>query len=145
MKDLVRSEDIRRLDKLYRLLATQKQDYQANIPPELRDLSRLDTSVLYLAAFEPDKLIREIAKKLQIPNSTLTSSLNRLEEKGIVQRTISSRDRRSFKLILTDKGADIIKAYSDLERSYYETILTKLDNDEERALLLYLLDKIVYQ
>ena len=142
MKDLVRSEDIKRLDKLYRLLITRYQSFRINIPQELRDLSRLDTSVLYVAAFEPDTSIREIAKKLQIPNSTLTSSLNRLEEKEIIQRTISSRDRRSFKLLLTDKGADIIKAYSDFEHSFYETILAKLDTDEERTLLLYLLEKI---
>lgn len=144
MKLPVRHEDIKRLDELYHLLLRQSLSSETNIPKEIKDLSPLDISVVNIVASNPDIIIKEIAGNLNIPNSTLTSSLNRLEKKGIANRTISSRDRRSFGLILTDKGLKVQQIHLEFERAFFERILTKLDTHEERTLLLDLIKKIVY-
>lgn len=144
MKLPVKLEDIKRLDELYHLLLQQNLASESKCPKEIKDLTPLDISVVNIVAFNPDIIIREIAGKLNIPNSTLTSSLNRLEKKGIANRIISSRDRRSFGLILTDKGLKVQQIHLEFERAFFESILAKLDTHEERALLLDLLKKIVY-
>lgn len=144
MKLRVKNEDIKRFDELYHLLLRQNLTSESNYPKEMKELTTLDISVVNIAATNPDIIIREIAGILKIPNSTLTSSLNRLERKGIANRTISSRDRRSFGLELTDKGQKVQQIHLDFERTFFESILAKLDTHEDRAALLDLLKKVVY-
>ena len=52
--------------------------------------------------------------------STLTGVLNRLEERGFVERAINPRDRRSFTLSLTRSGSAAAKrvrrSFAQLER-----------------------------
>lgn len=140
----VKNEDIKLFDELYHLLLRQNLTSESNCPKEIKELTSLDISVVNIVAFNPDIIVKEIAEKLNVPNSTLTSSLNRLEKKGIANRTISSRDRRSFGVILTDKGLKLQQIHLEFERTYFESILEKLDTHEERALLLGLLKKIIY-
>jgi DNA-binding MarR family transcriptional regulator len=144
MKFPVRQDDISRFDKLYHTMLRKSLSSGTDYPKELKTLTPLDISVINIAASDPDMIIREIADNLKIPNSTLTSSINRLENKGLAKRTISSRDRRSFSLELTDKGLRAQQIHLDFERAFFENILAKLDTDEERRTLLDLLEKMVH-
>lgn len=143
MKFPVKQDEIIRFDEIYHAFLRQNLNSELNYPEELKDLAAIDISVVNVAASNPDIIVREIAEYLKIPNSTLTSSLNRLENKGIAKRVISSRDRRSFSLELTDKGRKVQQAHLDFERAYFESILAKLNTHEERNSFLNLLDKIV--
>lgn len=48
--------------------------------------------------------IGELAKRVGSSGTTLTGVIDRMEAKGLVQRTRSPRDRRSVRLTLTEKG-----------------------------------------
>lgn len=143
MKLPVNDSHINRFDKLYHILLQCNLMSEPQIPEEMKGLTTLDISVVNVVAYNSDIIIREIAEKLKIPNSTLTSSLNRLEKKELAFRVISSRDRRSFGLRLTEKGIKLQKAHLEFEKRYFEDILSKLDTNEDRDTLLDLFEKIV--
>lgn len=63
-----------------------------------------------------DSLIKtsSISNKLKISKPALTQIINRLEEKGLIQRVYSKKDRRCTFLQLTEKGT---KAFNDEENN----------------------------
>lgn len=85
MKFPVKQDEIIRFDEIYHAFLRQNLNSELNYPEELKDLAAIDISVVNVAASNPDIIVREIAEYLKIPNSTLTSSLNRLENKGIAK------------------------------------------------------------
>jgi DNA-binding MarR family transcriptional regulator len=139
----VKRDDVARFDELYHAMLRQNLNSKLHYPKELKNLTTIDISVVNIVASNPCIIIREIAEHLKIPNSTLTSSLNRLEKKGIAKRVISARDRRSFSLELTEKGREVQQVHLDFERAFFESILTRLHTHEERKALLDLMEKIV--
>ncbi len=139
----VKETEITRLNKLYHKLLMSNASKKLQYPKELSSLSTIDISVVNLVAENKDIIVREIAAILSVPNSTLTSSINRLEKKNLVRRLISMRDRRSFSLELTEQGWEIQQLHLAFERSYFEAILEKLDTYEEREIFMDLIDKIV--
>lgn len=142
MKLPVEKTDIERFNKLYHKLIRYNLNSDLKYPEELKNLTTLDISVVNIAATNPEIIVREIAELLRIPNSTLTSALNRLEQKDIVKRKISCRDRRSFSLELTEKGKKVQQAHCEFEQAYFENILSKLDTTEDRKVLLDLFENI---
>lgn len=58
--------------------------------------------------FEPSAL----AKELELSPSRLTRILDSLENRGLVKRTLSSMDRRSLTVSLTETGREMIKTYT---------------------------------
>jgi DNA-binding MarR family transcriptional regulator len=73
---------------------------------ELRDLGLTHGEVNALAALETDsgRTVAELGKATGQRASTLTGVLDRLERRGLVERRLNPRDRRSFTLHLTDDG-----------------------------------------
>jgi MarR family transcriptional regulator, organic hydroperoxide resistance regulator len=71
--------------------------------------------------------IRQLSERTGTRASTLTSLLDRLENRGYLARELDPADRRSFRLPLTKAGqtaaAHVLGAIADLERS----ALSRLD------------------
>jgi DNA-binding MarR family transcriptional regulator len=143
MIDIVKAEDIERFSEIYNLFERQNMTLKTSIPDEIKDLSAIDISVLEIVTSDPDIIVRELGKILNVPNSTLTSALNRLEEKGLAERTINKRDRRSFGIKLTDRGTRVQALHLEFEKAYLKSMLEKLNTHEERGLLLNMLKKCV--
>jgi DNA-binding MarR family transcriptional regulator len=67
--------------------------------------------------------------------TTLVKVINRLVEKGLITRKLSSRDRRRHELTATSKGSEIIrKIVSMIDRSE-QRILAPLNSSERRQFL----------
>ncbi len=58
--------------------------------------------------YEPGSL----AKELELSPSRLTRILDSLESRDLIKRTLSSMDRRSLTVALTETGKDMVKTYS---------------------------------
>ena len=71
--------------------------------------------------------IRQLSERTGARASTLTSLLDRLENRGYLARELDPADRRSFRLPLTKAGqaaaAQVLAAIADLERN----ALSRLD------------------
>ncbi|MFO7460324.1 MAG: MarR family transcriptional regulator [Desulfatiglandales bacterium] len=63
----------------------------------------------------------QIAKYIMVNSSTITGIIDRLEQKGLVQRSRISQDRRVITVSLTQKGQDLVRiAPSPLQKKIVE-------------------------
>lgn len=107
-----------------------------------KNLTDIEIGIINIL-FKNDKVIlKEISEELEIPKSTLTSALDRLEKKNYVLRIISSRDRRSYGLKLTKEGEEVHMEYANYEKIFCEKILNAIDEEYEKLMLFKLLNKI---
>jgi DNA-binding MarR family transcriptional regulator len=74
---------------------------------DLAELGLSHGEVNALAQLEPDspRTVAELQAATGQRASTLTGVLDRLERRGLVERRLNPRDRRSFTVELTDAGA----------------------------------------
>jgi DNA-binding MarR family transcriptional regulator len=82
-----------------------------------------------------------LAKAMMLSTSAMTSRLDRLEKRGLIERNIDPGDRRGLKIVLTDEGFALA---DELVVSHVETeerMLAAL-SEEERSQLRTLLNKI---
>jgi DNA-binding MarR family transcriptional regulator len=110
--------------------------------PMIKGLTPLEMGVLGVLSEKPGAMLREIAQKLAVSKSTLTSVVDRLERRGYVHRAISQKDRRSFELVLTEDGKCAQQEHIACEHAMYEKIASALDTPEEIASLIALLNKV---
>lgn len=136
-------KDIETLSKIhheiYRKMLHSSYDEQFT---KINGLTSLEISVLSILSQTPGAMLREMADQLTISKSTLTSVVDRLEHRGYVYRVISSRDRRSFELVLTEDGKAAQQEHIDYEHGLYRKIVGALDTQAEVDTFLILLDKV---
>lgn len=142
MKGAVSEEEIKQLNHLYRRIVKQNEPEETDVYSELKALPDIDVSVICYAGAEGTAAVGDIAKALRVPDSTLTSSINRLVKKGLVSRATNQMDRRSYEIRATDEGERLRQGHLALEQERLESILSRLDTHEERDMLFYLLTKM---
>ena len=106
-------------------------------------LTTIEISIISIVSQKPDVILREICAFIDIPKSTLTNAVDRLEKRDYINRIISKRDRRSYGLELTEEGHLAQKEHLEFENTVYGRLLDALDTDEEKQELFKLLRKIV--
>lgn len=139
----IREQHIEQLCRLWRVLDFGGySDDPKGASSILRELSPVAIGVICLVARKPDIILREISSELALPKTTLTSLIDRMEQRGFLHRTINPRDRRSYGLELTELGRQVQQEQAAYERRVCERILGALDIDDEREQFLGLLRKI---
>lgn len=90
---------------------------------DLEDLGLSQGEVNALAQLEPRAgcTVAKLQAATGQRASTLTGVINRLERRGLVERRLNPRDRRSFTIKLTDDGrqaaARVRRSFRELDRS----------------------------
>jgi DNA-binding MarR family transcriptional regulator len=112
--------------------------------PNLQGLSNNEIAIIRIISEsqKEEVIIKDILEVLKLPKSTLTSIIDRLENRKFITRAISKRDRRSYKLELTEKGKITQCEHIKFEEEVYGKIITSLDTYEEREDFLRLIRKI---
>ena len=82
-----------------------------------------------------------LAREVHLSHATLTGIIGRLEKKGLVQRTRSSEDGRSYLIRLTDSGLSTIKSSPAMLQEQFMLKLSKLA-DWEKTMILSSLQRI---
>jgi len=111
--------------------------------PRFNGLTTIEISIISIVSKSPDVILGEIISILDIPKSTLTNAIDRLEKRNYINRIISKRDKRSYGLKLTEEGHIAQKEHIDFEYTVYGRLLNALDTEEEKQELFKLLRKIV--
>lgn len=111
--------------------------------PEFSELSTNEITILDIVSKKPDVILKEIIAYLNLPKSTLTNTINRLEKKGYLIRVINKTDLRSYGLSLTTKGQTAQEQHKAYESVVFQQALLALDTEEERDTLLNLMNKII--
>ncbi len=84
----------------------------------------------------------ELSKALEVDKATITRSVSKLEENGLVERQRDASDQRINRIVLTESGHAM---QNDLKHIAFEWQTTLLDGftDEERETLKTLFDKLM--
>lgn len=109
----------------------------------LNGLTTIEISIIGIVSKNPDVNLGEIVLALDVPKSTLTNAINRLEKRNYINRIISKRDRRSYGLKLTEEGHLVQKEHLDFEYTVYGRLLDALDTDKEKQELFKLFRKMI--
>ena len=84
---------------------------------------------------------KEIAAACHIEPGSLTSVLNRMEEKGLIERRMLDGNRRTFYIFMTDEGSrlkDLVEDnFASIEKKAFRNI-----NSEEQAAFMETFSKI---
>lgn len=85
--------------------------------------------------------VKELTGKMIDKSSNASRLIDKLEKKGLVQRTLNTEDRRRVDVVITKKGIDAVnKASLEVEKIIDELFINL--NIEEAMQLNSLLDKI---
>ncbi len=74
--------------------------------------------------------MKELAEKLGVTTGTLTIAVDRLEKLDLVARKPHDTDRRSYFVILTDKGEMMFEEHHRFHEAFTSEISTGLTNAE---------------
>lgn len=78
---------------------------------------------------------KDIAFACQIDPATLSGILERMEEKGLVERRISNGNRRSSHVYLTESGKENSRIVKEVFREIEEEVFHGIDEKEKEQLL----------
>lgn len=73
--------------------------------------------------------IGELSSQMYLACSTVTDLLDRMERNELVKRVKDENDRRIVRIVVLQKGHDLIKLVMDNRVNYVESILTELDEE----------------
>lgn len=78
---------------------------------------------------EENMTIGELSSKMYLACSTVTDLLDRMERNELVKRIKDENDRRIVRILVLQKGHDMIKMVMENRIEYVESILSELDED----------------
>jgi len=103
--------------------------------PCLQELGLTYTQyVTMLVLWERERVtVKELGRRLYLDSGTLTPLLKKLETKGLVTRTRSSRDERNLIVAVTEAGL----ALRDRALAVHDYMAAQVDLTGEEAVMLY--------
>ncbi|MDP1418075.1 MarR family transcriptional regulator [Peribacillus simplex] len=105
------------------------------------DINSRQYGVLLFIQENPYSSQKDISENLQIDRTTMVSHIDHLETLGFVERTRNPDDRRSYSLLITEKGNDVLDSRWEFLTNVESEVLAPL-NQQERLLLKDFLVKI---
>ncbi|MBU8753906.1 MarR family winged helix-turn-helix transcriptional regulator [Priestia megaterium] len=90
--------------------------------------------VLLFIEDNPYSSQKDISNNLQIDRTTMVSHIDHLEMLRFVERTKNPNDRRSYSLLITEKGKEVLNSRWEFLTDVESEVLTPL-NPQERQLL----------
>lgn len=109
-----------------------------------RELSHEQAFALGFAVQNPGTIQRDIAQMTRTSAASVSSLLQGLERRGLIERRTESGNERSKRVYATPTGTELIAGFDTAMAAADETILAPLD-EAERAALHALLTKITAQ
>jgi DNA-binding MarR family transcriptional regulator len=129
-------------EALHRFVAAFSRQNLAKWDARLDGLAALDVGIIHHSSRTPGITVGEVRRILDIPNSTLSSAVNRLERRGLVRRVINAEDRRSYGLVVTEKGLAVEAAHRALDQRLAELCCQALPDEKQRALFMRTLERV---
>ncbi|MEO0982607.1 MAG: MarR family transcriptional regulator [Pseudomonadota bacterium] len=111
---------------------------------KLAKVAGLTPSQLLLLQFldEPGEATAgDVAKAVKLSQATVTSLIDKLQTRGLVNRRKSERDRRRIYVVLTEAGRETLDAAPDLLQDTFESRFLKLA-DWEQAMVVAGLERV---
>lgn len=95
--------------------------------------------VLLFIEENPYSSQKDISENLQIDRTTMVSHIDHLETLGLVERTKNPNDRRSYSLLITEKGKEVLNSRWEFLTHIESEVLGPLDQQERQLLKDFLI------
>lgn len=99
------------------------------------DLHANDVGLLMVLAGEGAWTVRGVAQALSAPDSTVSSALDRLEGRGLVERSRLDSDRRVMRVALTAEGRGLAERLRAAQIDNCRTMLGRLAPEDRDVLV----------
>lgn len=122
---------MRRIASIGALLKKIYRTYSGDLLQALQDKGFVDLRPSFLEILtyiceKESSSIKEIGQACGLKKQTMTSHLNELEKRGYITRTTGEKDKREFRVTLTEYGEKfkitLIEVINDLEFLYLKEI-----------------------
>ncbi|MEA2021209.1 MAG: MarR family transcriptional regulator [Candidatus Caldatribacteriota bacterium] len=87
-------------------------------------------SVISVLAKNGEQKVSDISEKMSLSDSTVSGILDRLEQKGIIERKRNKDDRRVVKIFLGKGSRKICREFHRKREEYFAHLLKKLSEQE---------------
>ncbi len=114
--------------KVMRTINADVRHHQLSVPltmPQFRTLCLLGAR---------DCLASELARKMVVARPTMTSILDGLAAKGLVQRMVDPLDRRQSPVRITDRGRLLLREFEEKAQERLASALAFLSEEERESL-----------
>jgi len=118
-----------------RLHQQSTQIFQARTQAAGFDLTSVQFAALDAVAQQPGIDQASLAATISFDRATIGGVVDRLEQKGLVQRVVSAEDRRARQLRLTPAGKRLLAASRPVVQALQAEILAPLSAAERAAFL----------
>jgi DNA-binding MarR family transcriptional regulator len=118
-----------------RLHQQSTQIFQARTQAAGFDLTSVQFAALDAVAQQPGIDQASLAATISFDRATIGGVVDRLEQKGLVQRVVSAEDRRARQLRLTPAGKRLLAASRPVVQALQTEILAPLSAAERAAFL----------
>lgn len=93
-----------------------------------------DLGLLRMIAVEPGLSQQALAKRLGVVPSRVVALIDALQQRELVERVRSTRDRRNYELQLTEHGRAVMAGMREIGMAHEAELTGALDDDERRTL-----------
>lgn len=98
------------------------------------DLSMPEWRVIAHLSEDAQISVRDIGQKVELDRSTVTRAVQRLELKGLIEKSIDAKDRRLISISLSDAGWQLFKEMTPLANGMQAILLEALGPEDTQAL-----------
>jgi MarR family 2-MHQ and catechol resistance regulon transcriptional repressor len=95
-------------------------------------------ALLHLGPLSPSAL----AEKVRLTSGTITAALDRLESRGLIERALSTDDRRARIIDLTEHGREVIQPAYEAHARDLQRVIGRALTAPERSQLFALLRQV---
>ncbi len=105
-------------------------------------LTQMEYDILMFLHNDPQhNTAAEIVKVRKSTKSHVSTSLKKLEEKGLVERIQSKDNKKHIEIVLLDKAELIVEAGINAQKRFAQNVLSGL-TEEEKCMCINVFDKI---
>ncbi len=97
---------------------------------ETAGITAAQSGALYYLRDNNGCMFTELSKALGLDKSAITGLVDRLENKGLVQRRIPPANRRSISIVITDEGKDVARRCLKVTKDFNAAITEGLSEKE---------------
>ena len=80
--------------------------------------------------------VNTILDKMIQRSSNVTRIIDKLEQKGLVERTLSLTDRRKMDIVITDNGLHLLEKLNKKVQNFHKPMMDNLSSEEAKSLKL---------
>lgn len=99
-------------------------------------LSLVHVNVLFILEADGALPMRTLAEAMDVSQASATGIVDRMEQRGLVERQRDDEDRRVVRVAITDEGRRLIEGLAAQRRDHLARLLDELTDDELAAFLV---------